>query len=144
MPQMPDMCKQLTNAEKRLYIQALAYVLGADDKDPKSKENYLLAQIADLGLPESALKQALAKGTEEQLIKNLPQIDCTRTKRYILREMILLALADHEITDKEVESLHNIGRSMGISDEKTNDFFIWAAQGVEWQLDGIKLVEEDL
>ena len=112
----------INQCRKRLYIQALAYVLGADDKDPKSKENYLLAQIADLGLPESALKQALAKGTEEQLIKNLPQIDCTRTKRYILREMILLALADHEITDKEVESLHNIGRSMGISDEKTNDF----------------------
>lgn len=141
---MPDMCKQFTNAEKRLYIQALAYVLSSDNKDIKAKENYLSAQISDLGLPESALKQALTKGTEDQLIKNLPQITCTRIKRYIFREMILLALADHEVSDQEVESLHKIGRSMGINDEKINDFFIWAAQGVEWQLDGIKLVEEDL
>ncbi len=141
---MPDMCKQLTNAEKRLYIQALAYVLGTNGKDNKAKEDYLLTQIADAGLPESALKQALTKGTEEQLIQNLPQIDDTRTKRYIFREMILLALADHELTDNEVESLHKIGRCMGINNEKINDFFIWAAQGVEWQLDGIKLVEEDL
>jgi len=141
---MPDMCKELTNTEKKLYIQALAYVLGADTKAPKAKQDYLLTQIADAELPESTLKQALANSKEEILIKNLAKLEDTRTKRYIMREMILLALADHEVSDEEVESLHRIGRCMGINDEKINDFFIWAAQGVEWQLAGVKLVEEDL
>ena len=72
------------------------------------------------------------------------QITDIRARRYFLREMILLAVADHELQDEEVEDLHKIGKGMGISEEKINDFFIWAARGIEWQLEGIKLVEEDL
>ena len=45
---------------------------------------------------------------------------------------------------KKLTDLHKIGKGMGISEEKINDFFIWAARGIEWQLEGIKLVEEDL
>ena len=86
----------------------------------------------------------LAYCKTDALIKDLEQITDIRAKRYILREMILLAVADHELQDEEVEDLHKIGKGMGISEEKINDFFIWAARGIEWQLEGIKLVEEDL
>lgn len=141
---MPDMCKLLDETEKKLYIQALAYVLGMDDKDQKTKKEYLLAQMNDAGIPESAFKQIKCDCKEDALIKSLSSIKDIRTKRFILREMILLAIADHEVSDDEVESLHKIGRNIGIKEEKINDFFIWAANGVEWQLEGMKLVEEDL
>lgn len=141
---MPDMCKLLDEAEKKLYIQALAYILGMDDKDQKTKKEYLLAQMNEAGIPESAFKQIKCDCREDALIKNLSSIKDIRTKRFILREMILLAIADHEVSDDEVESLHKIGRNIGIKEEKINDFFIWAANGVEWQLEGMKLVEEDL
>lgn len=141
---MPDMCKLLNEVEKRLYIQSLAYVMSQGNNDQKSKKDYLLAQMNDIGIPESAFKQFKSNCKEDFLIKELAQIKDIRAKRFILREMILLAIADHEVSDEEVESLHNIGRSIGIKEEKINDFFIWAASGVEWQLEGMKLVEEDL
>lgn len=141
---MPDMCKLLNEVEKRLYIQSLAYVMSQGNNDQKSKKDYLLAQMNDIGIPESAFKQFKSNCKEDFLIKELAQIKDIRAKRFILREMILLAIADHEVSDEEVESLHHIGRSIGIKEEKINDFFIWAASGVEWQLEGMKLVEEDL
>ena len=141
---MPDMCKLLDEVEKKLYIQGLAYVLGMNKQDPKQKKEYLLAQMAETGLSESEYKKIKCNCKTDDLIKDLEQITDIRAKRYILREMILLAVADHELQDEEVEDLHKIGKGMGISEEKINDFFIWAARGIEWQLEGIKLVEEDL
>lgn len=141
---MSDICSLQGNCEKKLYIQALAYVLNFDSQPPKVKKEYLLTQMADIGLPEAELKNIKTKCSESVLIKELKQISDIHIKRYILREMILLAMADHEIADKEIESLHKIGKEIGIKEEKLNDFFIWAAQGVEWQLQGVRLVEEDL
>ena len=140
---MPDMCKLLDEVEKKLYIQGLAYVLGMNKQDPKQKKEYLLAQMAETGLSESEYKKIKCNCKTDALIKDLEQITDIRAKRYILREMILLAVADHELQDEEVEDLHKIGKGMGISEEKINDFFIWAARGIEWQLEGIKLVEEE-
>ena len=56
----------------------------------------------------------------------------------------MLAIADHELTDKDVDTIYHIGTQSGVSQDKIDDFFLWAARGVEWQIEGIKLVEEDL
>ena len=58
--------------------------------------------------------------------------------------MIMLAIADHEITDDEIRNIYQIAEAVGVSGEKVGDFFIWAAKGIEWKLEGIQLVEEDL
>lgn len=115
---MPDMCKLLDEVEKKLYIQGLAYVLGMNKQDPKQKKEYLLAQMAETGLSESEYKKIKCNCKTDALIKDLEQITDIRAKRYILREMILLAVADHELQDEEVEDLHKIGKGMGISEEK--------------------------
>ena len=107
---MPDMCKLLDEVEKKLYIQGLAYVLGMNKQDPKQKKEYLLAQMAETGLSESEYKKIKCNCKTDALIKDLEQITDIRAKRYILREMILLAVADHELQDEEVEDLHKIGK----------------------------------
>ena len=58
--------------------------------------------------------------------------------------MIMLAIADHELSDTEVDTIYDIGTKTGISVDKIDDFFLWAAKGVEWQIESVKLVEEDL
>lgn len=65
-----------------------------------------------------------------------------RLKRYIIREMIMLAMANHELSDEEMAAIYTIGMNIGIKEDKINDFFLWAAEGLEWQLAGVKLVEE--
>ena len=141
---MPDISKLLSKTEKKLYLQALAFVLNMNHKDGSTITEYLHSQAEEAGVSETTLNQVKPNLTEDKLIKELDKITNIRSKRFILREMILLAIADHEVKDEEIETLHRIGKAMGIVEAKINDFFIWAAQGLEWQLQGIKLVEEDL
>ncbi len=141
---MPDVSKLLSKTEKKYYLQALAFVLDMNKKDSLTITEYLKAQAEEAGVSETTLSQIKLNLDEEKLTKELAKISSIKSKRFILREMILLAIADHEVKDDEIETLHRIGRAMGIAEAKINDFFIWAAQGLEWQLQGIKLVEEDL
>lgn len=141
---MPDISKLLSKTEKKLYLQALAFVLNMNKKDENAIKEYLHMQAEEIGVSETTLNQVKTNLTEDKLIKELAKITNIQSKRFILREMILLAIADHEVKDEEIETLHRIGKAMGIVEAKINDFFIWAAQGLEWQLQGIKLVEEDL
>lgn len=141
---MPDVSKLLSKTEKKYYLQALAFVLDMNKKDSLIITEYLKAQAEEAGVSETTLSQIKLNLDEEKLTKELAKISSIKSKRFILREMILLAIADHEVKDDEIETLHRIGRAMGIAEAKINDFFIWAAQGLEWQLQGIKLVEEDL
>ena len=141
---MPDVSKLLSKAEKKYYLQALAFVLNMNNKDCDTIAEYLKTQADEADVSEATLKQIKSNIPEDKLIKELTKIPSIRSKRFILREMILLAIADHEVKDEEIETLHRIGKAMDIPEAKINDFFIWAAQGLEWQLQGIKLVEEDL
>lgn len=141
---MPDISILLSKTEKKIYLQALAFVLDMNKKDSKTIADYLKAQADEIDVGETMLNQIKANLPEDKLIKELAKISSIPCKRFILREMILLAIADHEVKDEEIEKLHRIGSTMGIAEAKINDFFIWAAQGLEWQLQGIKLVEEDL
>lgn len=141
---MPDVSKLLSKTEKKYYLQALAFVLDMNKKDENSIAEYLKAQADEAGVAETTLAQIKLNIDENKLTKELSKISSIKSKRFILREMILLAIADHEVKDEEIETLHRIGHAMDIPEAKINDFFIWAAQGLEWQLQGIKLVEEDL
>lgn len=141
---MPDISILLSKTEKKIYLQALAFVLDMNKKDSKTIADYLRTQADEIDVSQTTLSQIKTNLPEDKLIKELTKITSIPCKRFILREMILLAIADHEVKDEEIEKLHRIGNAMGIAEAKINDFFIWAAQGLEWQLQGIKLVEEDL
>lgn len=136
----------LDDEEKRTYLRCLIYVMHlrqtAESKQSR-KEIFLENQLREIGLPLDELKNIKAKKTDE-IITELKKIHNVKAKRYILREMILLAIADHELNDREISTIYQIGVQAGIKEEKISDFFMWAAQGVEWQINGIKLVEEDL
>lgn len=135
--------KDLTLSEKHIYANCLAYILNLSQHSDNAQREYLEKQMGDIGLAAPELKK-LKKAKTESVIKELQTIADIRIRRFILREMILLAIADHEISDKEIETIYTIGMKIGIKQEKINDFFIWAAKGIEWQIEGSQLVDEDL
>lgn len=135
--------KDLTENEKRIYANCLAYILNLNQNSDKAQREYLEKQMGDIGLSATKLKN-IKKTKTESVIKELQGISDVRIRRFILREMILLAIADHEISDQEIETIYTIGMKTGIKQEKINDFFIWAAKGIEWQIEGSQLVDEDL
>lgn len=135
--------KEFTLRQKKIFLKVLSYILNIEDTPSERKTEYLRLQAMELNVdldkavPKKALKPA-------DIVKDLNAFDDIRTKRYILREMIILAIADHELSDKEIKTIYEIGLLSGLKQEKIDDFFLWAAEGVEWQLNGLRLVEEDL
>lgn len=140
---MPINLKNLTNQEADIFLEALAFMLQQDTKAPQEKNDFLKIQAIKIGRPMRGLKFKTSKcATEIAVLLN--KIDNIRIKRYILLQMIMLTIAGHELQDKEVDVLYDIGTKAGISIDKIDDFFLWAAKGVEWQVEGMKIVEEDL
>lgn len=135
--------KDFSDGEKCIFFEALCFILNIDKKPNEKKVCYLKGRAFEMEYDARKLKLKSNKKAAE-IVKGLQSIDNIRLRRYILREMILLAIADHELSDKEVDTIYDIAKKVSVSEDKIDDFFIWAAKGVEWQIEGQKLVEEDL
>ena len=136
--------RDLSVDEKNVYMEALAFILNVGKSNNDAKKEYMETQMAEIGLSKKDFRSAKKVKTAGELAKDIKGIGDIKVKRFILREMILLALADHELTDNEMTNIYEIGIKAGIKEEKINDFFLWAAQGLEWQLEGSRLIEKDI
>ena len=135
--------KNFTDLEKNVYMKALAFMLALDKKGTSEKLDFLKLQAFRCGIDGRKVKtKSSAKAPD--IVLALNQIDNIAIRRYILLNMIMLTIAGHELLDTEVDIIYGIGTKAGISIDKIDDFFLWAARGVEWQVDGMKIVEEDL
>lgn len=138
---MPSILSNLTEDEKNIYLSSLLYILNLNQNQ---NMDYILNCVNDLGRCESDLKKIKKVKKIENLIEMIKSIKDIKKKRYVLREMILVAISNHELSDEEMTSIYNIGTHIGIKEEKINDFFLWAAKGIEWEIEGIQLIEGDL
>lgn len=136
--------QNLGEEEKVIFLRALLFILGVEKRSSDCNQNYLIRQAEQIGFDQKELKNIKKPKKADELAKELKTIANIRIKRFILREMILLAVADHELTDGEMSNIYDIGIKAGIKEEKINDFFLWAAQGLEWQMEGSRLIEKDI
>ncbi len=135
--------KEFNLKQKKAFLKALYFILTIEDKASEKKWEYLRSQALELNIDPAKIAPK-KKLKSSDIVKDLTSFDDIRAIRYILREMIILAIADHELSDIEIKTIYEIGLKTGLNEEKINDFFLWAAEGVEWQLTGLRLVEEDL
>lgn len=140
---MPIQPKNFDENEKNVYMKALSFMLSLDKKNTVEKLDYLKIQAVRCGFDCRKLK---TKSTDKisDIALALNKIDNIAIRRYILLNMIRLTIAGHELLDNEVDTIYGIGTKAGISVDKIDDFFLWAARGVEWQIEGMRIVEEDL
>ena len=138
---MNELSANWSEVEKQLYLAALQYVLNLDSEDNATKKEFMKNKARELGCALSKLKKVRSSA---ELIKLLLPIPSVRTKRSMLRDMILLAAADHDLSDQEIGEIYEIGTKIGLKAEKIDDFFLWAARGLEWQVDGSRLIDEDI
>ena len=124
-------------------MKALSFMLSLDKKNTVEKLDFLKIQAVRCGFDCRKLK---TKSTDKisDIALALNKIDNIAIRRYILLNMIRLTIAGHELLDNEVDTIYGIGTKAGISVDKIDDFFLWAARGVEWQIEGMRIVEEDL
>ena len=138
---MPISMKELTAEEKTIFVTSLLYIM---DLSKNQRKDYLNSRLKELGFDESVLKKIKHVKTPAELYGLIKQIEDIKVRRYILREMILVAISNHELSDEEISIIYTIGANIGIKEEKVGDFFIWAAKGLEWEIEGLQLIEGDL
>lgn len=141
---MIEFYETMSDAEKVICLQALKFVLVLEHRTLKDNEKYLKKKMNEFGMNKALVSEATAFKTKEEFIRTVKKITSIRIKRFILREMVMIAVYDYEIKDDEIAALYELGLGVGINQEKINDFFLWVAQGIEWRLEGLKLVEEDI
>ncbi len=141
---MDNLKKLLSAKEKSIYMRALLYVLTYGKRLTKENQEYLLKQAEETGAKPEVIKEFQKFKSPEELGQLICTIKSIRTRRFILREMVMLAVADHEISDKEMTDIYMAGTTAGIKEDKINDFFLWAAEGIDWQIRGMHLITEDL
>lgn len=139
---------KLNRKEKYAYIKSLIYILNLSKKSSAEKDGrqktLIENRMSELSIPLEEFSSLKSTKNAESIIDDLASITNMKIKKYILREMILLAIADHELTDIEISTIYRIGANSGIKEESISDFFLWAAKGVEWQIEGVKLLEENI
>ena len=136
--------KNFNTKEKNACLKALTYILNLNSARRQARREYLSLQMKALNIAEDKYKETQSACKMDAVVKALQGLDNLRVQRYIIREMIMLSVADQDISDEEIRHIYQIAEAIGISGEKVGDFFIWAAKGIEWWLVGIQLVEEDL
>lgn len=133
--------KELTAEEKTIFVTSLLYIM---DLSKNQRMEYLNSRLKELGFDTDVLKKIKHVKTPAELYGLIKQIEDIKVRRYILREMILVAISNHELSDEEISTIYTIGTNIGIKEEKVGDFFIWAAKGLEWEIEGLQLIEGDL
>ncbi len=141
---MIEFYETMSDAEKVICLQALKFVLLLENRTLKDNEKYLKKKMNEFGMSKALVSETTTFKTKEEFIRTVKKITSIRIKRFILREMVMIAVYDYEIKDDEIAALYELGLGVGINQEKINDFFLWVAQGIEWRLEGLKLVEEDI
>lgn len=136
--------ENLDSEAKAVYLEVLMYVLGADTRLTPEQTRYLEKQALEISFPAAELKTLKKLKKPESVSNELLKIADIRLRRYFIREMVMLSISDHELTDEEMCNIYKIGCAIGVKEDKINDFFLWAAQGVEWQIEGVRMVEDDL
>lgn len=137
---MNDLTNKWNDEEKLLYLSALSYILSTRDSNERSKA-FMKLKARELDILPTRIKKITSA---QKLIAVLAPIPSIKTRRFILRDMILLSIADHDLNDQEISLIYEVGTGIGLKAEKIDDFFLWAAGGLEWQIEGSRLVEEDI
>lgn len=138
---MNELTDKWTELEKQRYLVSLSYILNLEDSDNARKKEFMKLKARELDMPLAKIKKVRDC---DELVEMLSALSSIRTKRFILRDMILLSTADHDLSDAEISMIYEIGTRIGIRAEKLDDFFLWAARGLEWQIEGSRLVSEDI
>ena len=85
--------RDLSVDEKNVYMEALAFILNVGKSNNDAKKEYMETQMAEIGLSKKDFRSAKKVKTAGELAKDIKGIGDIKVKRFILREMILLALA---------------------------------------------------
>ncbi len=131
--------------EERISFLSILAALGQVDGAVKKEEaRYLSVAARAYDIPEEKLEEVLDNGKTRDIREMSEALSDPVEKRYLIREMFCLAVADGHVDDEEQDMIFDLGSHLGISEERMEDMLFWAQESWELQNEGARLVEEDV
>lgn len=123
------------------FLKALSYIMKIEGDDD-NKKAYIELNANGYGI--NANETGVFNNVDEdEIVKGLNEIANVQAKRFALREIISFAYSDGALSDGETAAINKIAKRIGIKTNRVYSMISWAARGVEWNDDGIRLIVED-
>ena len=139
---LPDTVHKLPQSERFAYARLLAYMTRVDNE----------LTVEEMSMFEQRLGTALLSPKQRQLIradlKTPPPLeDCLdnlgqEAGRLALRDAVLMAAADGNVDDDELEALQEIAEHLGLAPDSVNRLLNWTKEGYAWMHAGYELLND--
>lgn len=133
---------QLTDEEKRSYLQTIIYIVAADGNVSQEEDNALKAIASNMGFTRNDvdhLTEQVKSG--KQLTDILLGIKTRSTKLLLIYELITMCYADGQYVDAEKESVAKIAKLVKIEQKKVTEIENLIAEYIEFQKRVNKVLE---
>lgn len=129
-----------TDQAKLNYLKGLVRVALADGSTDSSEAGYFNEIAAGIGLAPAAVESVESLWDTYAYVA--VHFDTRREKIYFLMQALFLAWADSDLSDKELQEIHNMATELEVDDITLKKIEDWVSEGVNWMNAGSELLED--
>ena len=134
----------LDESERVAFMTILARLARADGKMSKEEKNFISEMARVYNISEENIKEIIYNHTDDEIIDYAKKISSRKTALELIKEMCILAHADDELSDSEIELIVKVGSVMAVDMEKIEKISNWIIQRLIWEDEGKIIFEEVL
>jgi len=130
--------KMLVDEEKKSFISLLEYLSLVDGEITAEESKYIYSVAKEIDVdytPSNSID-------ENTLDAILGSFQSNLSKNVVLIELVNIAFADQNYSEKEREGVLKIAKIMSIPDEKLIEMEKWVQDGLLWKEKGFKLLND--
>ena len=132
----------LDDAQKKLIICIFAKLASVDGHFDQYEKQFIYDVAMNFGFTDMQTDEFLQSIDEEQIVKDVQQIQNRSVALEIVKEICLLSHIDKELSDEETFFIGKIGLAMGIELEKIEEISNWVVDYLTWKEQGEIIFEE--
>mgnify|MGYP001272059419 FL=1 len=139
---LPDTLHKLPQEERFAYAKVLAFMTRVDDE----------LTVDEMAMFEQRLGTALLSPNQRKSIRSAlkvppPLEECLQelgpeAGRLALRDSVLMAAADGNVDEDELEALKDIANHLGLGDDAVDRLLKWTEEGYAWMNEGYALLND--
>lgn len=134
---------QLSENQKLAFMKAFARLAAADGNVDADEKEFIKDAALSYGIPKSRVEEIWRTDTDEELLKEVREINNRKAALVLIKEMCLLAHADDDLSDEETLFIGRVGEAMGIELDKIREISNWVIERIIW-LEKAKLIFEEV
>lgn len=127
----------LTTREQHQLMKLVAYIAAIDGEVHEQEVEFIRKLSAQLHLDPTNWFEEIADLKLDEICAGFER---DKAKRIVLTELINASFADGEYSEPERAGLRNIAGSMAVEEIGVVALEQWVERGVQWQLEGRKLL----